>query len=158
MIGSHNLWHLGIPFILEHTDHHPPNFRNTWCRHLKNRNRSNFLRLQAHTIQAITNTYTLSIDSTPFWWLLFHLDMLILAPSTATDRSHKSIHATIRERINAIYSGDIEDVYNMAMSCKNIHKHKTQLKPPQATTKPPNALLTQTNSAQPLHEQPPPRP
>jgi hypothetical protein len=24
--GSHNLWHLGIPFILHNTDHHSPNF------------------------------------------------------------------------------------------------------------------------------------
>ena len=117
--GSHNLWHLGIPFILQHTDHHPPDFRNTWRRHLKHRNLSNFLRLQTHTIQAITNAYTLSIDSTPFGWLLvFHLDMLVLAPSIATECSHTSIHATIRDRINSIYSGNIEYVYNMAMSCR----------------------------------------
>jgi hypothetical protein len=88
----HNLWHLGIPFILEHTDHHPPNFRNTWRRHLKNRNRSNFLRLQAHTIQAITDTYTLSINSTPFWWLLFHFDMLIFRHAdTCSLHCHRSL-------------------------------------------------------------------
>jgi hypothetical protein len=93
---------------------------------LKLRNRSNFLRLQAHTIQAITNTYALSINSTPpFWWLLFHLDMLVLAPSTATERSNKSIHATIRVRINSIYSGNIKYVYNMAMSCRWHSKNIT---------------------------------
>ncbi len=43
-----------------------------------------FFHLQAYTIQAITNAYALSINSTPFWWLLFHLDMLVLAPSTTT--------------------------------------------------------------------------
>ena len=32
--GSHNLWHLGIPSILQNTDHHPPNFwKTTWCCH-----------------------------------------------------------------------------------------------------------------------------
>jgi hypothetical protein len=86
----------------------------------------NFLCLQAHTIQAITNAYTLSIDSTPFWWILFHLDMLVLAPSTATEFSHKSIHATIRDRINSIYSGDIEYVYNMAMMCTRHSQNTTQ--------------------------------
>ena len=136
--GLHNLWHLSIPFILRNTDHHPPDFRNTWHRHLKHRNHSDFLRLQAHTIQAITNACALSIDSTPFWWLLFHLvDMLVLAPSTATEHSHKSTHATIQDHINSIYSGDIEYVRL-------------------ATTKPPNALLTRINSALLSHKQPPP--
>ena len=76
-------------------------------------------------IQAITNTYALSIDSTPFWWLLFHLDMLVLAPSTATERSHKSIHATIRNHINSIYSGDIKYVYNVVMSCRRHSQNTT---------------------------------
>ena len=123
--GSHNLWHLGIPFILQNTDHHPPDIQNTWRRHLKHRNHLNFLRLQAHTIQAITNIYTLSINSTPFWWLLFHLDMLVLAPSIATECSYTSIHATIRDHINSIYSGDIEYVYNMAMSCRQNSQNTT---------------------------------
>jgi len=102
--GSHNLWHRGVPFILSNTDHHPPDFRSTWRRHLKKRNKANFLRLQAHTIQAISAAYTHSIDSTPFWWLLFHLDMLVLAPSTEAQCSHNSIHGTIRDRINSVCS------------------------------------------------------
>lgn len=52
--------------------------------------------------------------------------MLVFAPSTAAARSHKSIHATIRDRINSIYSGDIEYVYNMAMSCKRHSQNTTQ--------------------------------
>jgi hypothetical protein len=123
--GSHNLWDHGILFILNTTDHHPPDFQSTWCRHLKHRNRSNFLRLKDHTIQAITTMYALSIDSTLFWWLLFYLDMLVLAPSTATQRSHKSIHKTIRNRINSILSGDIEYVYNIAMTCTRHSQNNT---------------------------------
>ncbi len=57
------------------------------------------------------------IDTAPFWWLLFHLDMLVLAPSTSTQQDSQSIHNTIKHRINTIFSGDIEYVYNMAMSC-----------------------------------------
>ena len=30
-----------------------------------------------------------SINSTPFWWLIFHLVMLVLSPSTTTKCSHK---------------------------------------------------------------------
>jgi hypothetical protein len=57
------------------------------------------------------------IDYAPFWWLLFHLDMLVLAPSTFTQSNNQSIHNIIKHRINAIFSGDIEYVYEMAMSC-----------------------------------------
>jgi hypothetical protein len=95
----------------------PPHFLSTWRRHLKHHNHSNFLRLQDHTVQAITTAYALSIDSTPFWWLLFHLDMLILAPSTTTQCSHKSIHKTICNCKNSILSGDIKYVYDIAMTC-----------------------------------------
>jgi hypothetical protein len=69
--------------------------------------------------------YALSIDSTPFWWLLFHLDMLVLAPSTATQCSHKSIHETIRNRINSILSGDIKYVYSIAMTCTPHSQNNT---------------------------------
>jgi hypothetical protein len=85
-------------------------------------NRSNFLCLQDHTVQAITTACALSINSTPFWWLLFHLNMLILTPSTATQRSHKLINKTIRNCIISILSGDIEYVYNIAMTSTH-HSH-----------------------------------
>jgi hypothetical protein len=45
---------------------------------------------------------------------------------TQSKRTSKYIHATIRERINAIYSGDIKYVYNMAMSCKRHSQTQTQ--------------------------------
>ena len=123
--GSHNFWDRGVPFILSHSNHHPPDFRSTWRRHLKKRNKANFLRLQAHTIYAISDAYAHSIDSTPFWWLLFHLDMLVLAPSTKTQRSNNSIHSTISDRINSIFSGDIEYTYNMAMTCTRHSQNTT---------------------------------
>jgi hypothetical protein len=43
--------------------------------------------------------------------------MLILAPSTSTQQDNQSIHNTIKHRINAIFTGDIKHVYDMAMSC-----------------------------------------
>ena len=64
------------------------------------------------------------IDYAPFWWLLFHLDMLVLAPSTFTQINNQSIHNIIKHRINAIFSGDIEYVYEMAMSC-TCHSQNT---------------------------------
>jgi hypothetical protein len=51
--------------------------------------------------------------------------MLVLAPSTATQRSHKSIHETICNRINSILSGDIEYVYNIAMTCTRHSQNNT---------------------------------
>jgi hypothetical protein len=69
--------------------------------------------------------YALSIDSTPLWWLLFYLNMLVLAPSTATQCSRKSIHETICNRINSILSGDIEYVYNITMICTHHSQNNT---------------------------------
>jgi hypothetical protein len=53
----------------------------------------------------------------PFWWILFHLDMLILVPSTRTQRHGLSITQTIKKRINTLLSEDIKDMYNSAMEC-----------------------------------------
>jgi hypothetical protein len=90
-----------------------------------NHNRSNFLSLQDHTVQAISTAYALSIDSTPFWWLLFHPNMLVLAPSTATQCSHRSIHETIRNHTNSILSGDIKHIYNISMTCTRHSQNNT---------------------------------
>jgi hypothetical protein len=46
--------------------------------------------------------------------------MLVLAPSTTTQCSHK-----FRNRINSILSGDIEYVYNTAMTCTQHSQNNT---------------------------------
>ncbi len=65
-----------------------------------------------------------SIDcSAPFWWLLFHLDMLIFAPSTKEQRNHISICHTIRDRINAAYCGDIAFLFHSAMQVRRLKQN-----------------------------------
>jgi hypothetical protein len=79
---------LGINFItnLLQQQHVPPDFHNTWRKHLRHRkrNKSNFQLLQAAILRSLSTIYdtkTDNIDTTsPFWWLLLHLEMLILAP------------------------------------------------------------------------------
>jgi len=62
------------------------------------------------------NTNRSSIDNTaPFWWLLLHLDMLIFAPSTRHQCSDSSTQGTIRDRIDAAFSGNIAYLFNLAM-------------------------------------------
>ncbi len=105
-----NHWEHGLDFIDSVYHHEPPDFRTTWRHLIRSRNLSAFSNLQASIIRAIVeaNTTCNSIDSSaPFWWLLFHLDMLIFAPSTKEQRNHISIGHTIRDRINAAYCGDI---------------------------------------------------
>ena len=67
----------------------------------------------------ISNTNCPTIDDTvPFWWLLLHLDMLMFAPSTRKQHSDSSIQNTIRDRIDAAFSGDIAYLFNSAMNVK----------------------------------------
>jgi hypothetical protein len=61
----------------------------------------------------------------PFWWILFHLDMLILAQSTRTQQHSLSIPQTIKKRINTLLSGDNEDIYNFAIECKCHSQNST---------------------------------
>ena len=118
-----NHWAHGLSFIGSVYDHEPPDFRTTWRHLIRSRNKSSFSNLQAAVIRAIVtaNTNCASIDdSAPFWWLLLHLDMLIFAPSTHRQRSDTSIHNTIRDRIDAAFSGDIAFLFNSAMQVKRL--------------------------------------
>ena len=118
-----NHWVHGLHFISSVYDHKPPNFRTTWRHFLRSRNKSSFINLQTAVIRAIVtaNTNCSSIgDTAPFWWLLLHLDMLIFAPSTRHQRSDSSIHGTIRDRIDAAFSGDIAFLFNSAMQVQRL--------------------------------------
>jgi hypothetical protein len=98
--------------------HEPPDLHTTWQHLVRSQNLSAFSNFQASIIQAIVkaNTTCDSIDySAPFWWLLFHLNMLIFAPSTKEQRNHISIGHTIRDCINAVYCGDIAYLFHSAM-------------------------------------------
>jgi hypothetical protein len=87
---------------------------------------SAFSNLQASIIQAIVeaNTTCDSIEcSAPFWWLLFHLNMLNFAPSTKEQRNHISIGHTIRDRINAAYCGGIVFLFHSAMQVRRLKQN-----------------------------------
>ena len=118
-----NHWEHGLTFINSVYHHEPPDFRTTWRHLIRSRNKAAFSNLQASIIRAINEAYTTcpNIDHTaPLWWLLFHLDMLIFAPSTKAQRNHMSIGLTIRDRIDAAYCGDIAFLFNSAMNVKRL--------------------------------------
>jgi len=108
--------------------HEPPDFRTTWRRLVRSRNLSAFSNLHAAIIRAIviSTTSCPSIDDTaPFWWLLFHLDMLIFAPATRQQRHGLSIHGTIRDRIDAAFCGDIAFLFNSAMQVRRLTQNSS---------------------------------
>ena len=51
----------------------------------------------------------------PFWWLLFHLEMLILAPLIKEQRDKLSIAESIRDRMTRLRQGHIQSLYEEAM-------------------------------------------
>ena len=74
----------------------------------------------------VANTSCSSLDdSAPFWWLLFHLDMLIFAPATKKQRNSLSIHAPIRDRIDAAFSGDIAFLFDSAMQVCRLKQNSS---------------------------------
>ena len=77
-------------------------FRNTWRKHLRHRkrNKSNFQLLQAAILRSLSTIYATNPNNndttSPFWWLLTHLKMLILAPTT-TAQTNNTIQPTISD-------------------------------------------------------------
>ena len=121
-----NHWMHGLSFIESTYDHEPPDFRTTWRHFLKGRNKASFITLQTAIIRAIALSYDNSNSpdmSAPFWWLLLHLDMLIFAPSTKTQRNDDSIQECIRDRIEATFCGDIAYLFNSAMTVNHLSQN-----------------------------------
>ncbi|KAL7529537.1 hypothetical protein ACHAXR_009934, partial [Thalassiosira sp. AJA248-18] len=119
-------WHDGLACIAANHVHQPPDFRSTWLRYLKNTNEKKFQTLKADVLRAIVvasrdfdPSVTLpagAADPAPFWWLLFHLEMLILAPSAKDERDGDSIALSISERIERLRNGDIAPLFRDAMA------------------------------------------
>ena len=96
-----------------------------WSEFLKENSKLNLQQLTLDIIRTIiaasvdfdplANTPTCRTDPAHFWWLLFHLEMLILASSTKEQRSKMSIQETIRERMQRLRQGHIQSLYNEAM-------------------------------------------
>ena len=113
-----NHWEHGISFINTVYDHKGPDFRMTWHHFLKEHNKSAFVNLQASILRTITTAYATphhDNNSTPIWWLLLHLNMLIFAPSTTHQHNSESIQSSIHDHIEAAFLGDIKYLFESAM-------------------------------------------
>mmetsp|Transcript_18973 Transcript_18973/g.34190 ORF Transcript_18973/g.34190 Transcript_18973/m.34190 type:complete len:1170 (+) Transcript_18973:5063-8572(+) len=117
-------WHEGLLFIEATYRHDPPDFRSTWRRFLSKRNRIAMRELMAAIVHCIVLSSTgfdpeiphsITHSPAPFWWLLIHLECLILAPSARPSRDGVSINQTIAHRIASIRGGAIADTYAEAM-------------------------------------------
>jgi hypothetical protein len=121
-----DLWTHGIQFILSKYEHDPPHFRSTWRHFLKGNNKKRFQLLHHKIMESIIQSNS-THSSAPFWWLLFHIELLILAPTKTDHRDNTSIGTTIHQRLDLLQSGDIEPLFTTAFAIRNRNTHK---KPP----------------------------
>lgn len=118
-----NNWATAIPFILDHYDHSPPHFRSTMLRCLDGTNLKRFHLLHAKIIETILHSHTTD-SSAPFWWLLFHLELLVLAPTNVHNRDNTSLRSLIRDRLDNLQSGNIEYLFIDAFAIRSRNTHK----------------------------------
>ena len=64
----------------------------------------------SNTISAVVHSHKTK-ESAPFWWLLFHFEMLILAPSQTPSNKCVSIKQIIHHRLQTFISGNIEELF-----------------------------------------------
>ncbi|KAL7531801.1 hypothetical protein ACHAWF_003911, partial [Thalassiosira exigua] len=117
-------WAEGLAFIPSVYTHEPPSFRSTFKRKLNRKNGRRLTKLHAAIISAVVQaTDALGHDGsaspsgeTPaqVWWLLFHLEMLLLAPATKRQRGGLSINQCIQQRMLDLASGNIQPLYEGA--------------------------------------------
>ena len=115
------MWPDAFSFISHKYEHDPPSFRSNWYHYLKNGSRKAFNSLMHDIINTIIKSsanptaYETSdplTSSAPFWWLLVHLEMLILAPIKIDGLSCQQ---TISERIRRLRQGRIRELFHHAM-------------------------------------------
>ena len=101
-------WPQGLQFISYKYEHSPPGFRSNWYHCLKGPTRAAFNKLMQDTTDAINLSsknprayqhLSWETFSAPFWWMLVHLKMLILAPTHKQHRDGLSIQATLLKQI-----------------------------------------------------------
>ena len=118
-------WEQGLRFISYKYEHDPPPFRSNWYHYLKKGTRAPFNKLMLDIINAILQSssdpsaHTHSSwerSSAPFWWMLVHLEMLILAPIKLDGLS---IQQTIKRRIHLLRQGKVEELFRHAMQASS---------------------------------------
>ena len=110
-------WPHGLQFIASNYTHDPPDFRSTHRQFLKGKMLNKFRALMADVIFAIVESsksydpsnyrHDAMTSPAPFWWLLCHLEMLILAPTTKHQRDGETIVKCLTRRIALVQQGDI---------------------------------------------------
>ena len=126
---AHNdqVWPDALQFIATNYKPNPPSFRSGLHQFLNRRNKTDFETLQVALIRAIitsskqltntTNTPAWNSSPAPFWWMLIHLDMLILALKPPDNYpAVSSITNRIRERINIFHMGQLKILWEDAMA------------------------------------------
>ncbi|KAL7529534.1 hypothetical protein ACHAWF_006430, partial [Thalassiosira exigua] len=124
--GSRNKWEEALRFIPTTYSHDPPDFRSTFRKNANPKNAAAFRRLQMAVIGSVVQASAGRTAEGPqpegsespgaLWWLLFHLEMLIFAPTARPQRNNHSINLTIKRRILEFRGGDIEGLYEEAMA------------------------------------------
>jgi hypothetical protein len=116
-----NNWNTGVQFILANYHNEPPHFRSTWRRYLSRNNLVRFNSLLAKIIHLIIKS-TSTNQADIFWWLLFNIERLILAPTEEQKRNQLSIRNTISQRIRDLQCGNIEQLLNDSKFNSNWNK------------------------------------
>lgn len=119
-----NNWSTAETFINDNYNGNIPHFRSTWRRFLNGNNKKRFFAQLAKIINAIIQSNTTG-NSTIFWWILFHFEMLILAPTPPQGRTKPNIKALISKRLRDFQCGNIETLLRQTTFNTNWTKKKT---------------------------------
>ncbi len=117
-----NNWTTGLEFIKNNYNAPRPHFRSTWRRFLKGNNKTNFYNNLSEIIQAILHSHSTN-DSELFWWILFHFEMLILAPTPKRLQGRLTVKQLIHQRLKLFQSGDMESLFTGTTFNNNWNKN-----------------------------------
>jgi hypothetical protein len=108
----------GIHDINENYKCEPPQFRSSWRRYLRGNNKIWFYQILGNIIKSICQS-SITDDSEPFWWLLLHYEMLILAPTPNTTRRNICMKHVIARRLKQLQLGQIGNLLKEAYGFNN---------------------------------------